>query len=74
VGPTAVLDVRTLFSITLNLCSSLSVRDQVPHPYKTKSEITVFRILAFTKFTLTFTPNELDNIFSKVNGLYAGRP
>jgi hypothetical protein len=27
--------LRTLFSNTLSLCSSLSVRDQVSHPYKT---------------------------------------
>jgi hypothetical protein len=26
--------LRTLFSDTLSLCSSLSVRDQVSHPYK----------------------------------------
>jgi len=33
-----------LFSKTLSLCSSLKVRDQVPHPYSTTSKITVFRI------------------------------
>jgi hypothetical protein len=27
--------LNTLFSNTLNLCSSLNVRDQVSHPYKT---------------------------------------
>jgi hypothetical protein len=30
---------------TLNLCSYLSVRDQVSHPYKTKGEITILYIL-----------------------------
>jgi hypothetical protein len=37
----------TLFSNTLNLCSSLSVRDQVSHPHKT-SQTAVFCILIFT--------------------------
>jgi hypothetical protein len=32
-GPNIFL--RTLFSNTLSLCSSLSARDQVSHPYKT---------------------------------------
>jgi hypothetical protein len=32
-GPNILLS--TLFSNTLNLCSSLNVRDQVSHPYKT---------------------------------------
>jgi polysaccharide pyruvyl transferase WcaK-like protein len=31
-GPNILLS--TLFSNTLNLCSSLSVRDHVSHPYK----------------------------------------
>jgi hypothetical protein len=39
-GPNILL--RTLFSNTLSLCSSLSVRDQVPHPYKTTGRIMVF--------------------------------
>jgi hypothetical protein len=38
-GPNIVLS--TLFSNTLSLCSSLSVRDQVSHPYKTTGKITV---------------------------------
>jgi hypothetical protein len=33
--------LRTLFSNTLSLCSSLSVRDQVSHPYKTTGRIMV---------------------------------
>jgi hypothetical protein len=37
----------TLFLNTLNLCSSLSVRDQVSHPYKTRGKITVSYILMF---------------------------
>jgi hypothetical protein len=39
--------LRTLFSNTLSLCSSLSVRDQVSHPYKT-GRIMVLYILTFT--------------------------
>jgi hypothetical protein len=40
--------LRTLFSNTLSLCSSLKVRDQVSHPYKTTGRITGFYILTFT--------------------------
>jgi len=39
--------LSTLFSNALNPCSSLSVRDQVLHPYKTKDEIMVLYILTF---------------------------
>jgi hypothetical protein len=31
----------TLFSNTLNLCSSLNVRDQVPHPYRTTCKVSI---------------------------------
>jgi hypothetical protein len=34
--------LSTLFSNTLNLCSSLSVRDQVSHLYKTRGKTIVF--------------------------------
>jgi hypothetical protein len=37
--------LSTLFSDTLSLCSSLSVRDQVSHPYRTTGKITVLCIL-----------------------------
>jgi hypothetical protein len=40
--------LSTLFSNTLSLCSSLNVRDQVTHPYKTISRIMVLYILTFT--------------------------
>jgi hypothetical protein len=36
-GPNILL--RTLFSNILSLCSSLSVRDQVTHPYKTTADL-----------------------------------
>jgi hypothetical protein len=38
-GPNILLS--TLFSNTLNLCSSLNVRDQISHPYKTTGKIIV---------------------------------
>jgi hypothetical protein len=39
-GPNILLS--TLFSNALSLCSSLHVRDQVPHPYKTTGRIIPF--------------------------------
>jgi hypothetical protein len=39
--------LSTLFSNTLNLCSSLHVRDQVLHPYKTKDTIILLCNLVF---------------------------
>jgi hypothetical protein len=44
-GPNILLGA--LFSNTLSLCSSLNVRDQVSHPYKTTDRIMVFYILTF---------------------------
>jgi hypothetical protein len=38
----------TLFSNTLSLWSSLNIRDQVSHPYKTTGRIMVSYILTFT--------------------------
>jgi hypothetical protein len=38
----------TLFSNILSLCSSLNVRDQVSHPYRTTDKRTVLCILIFT--------------------------
>jgi hypothetical protein len=45
-GPYILLSI--LFSITLTLCSSHNVKDQVSHPHKTKGEIMVLHILIFT--------------------------
>jgi hypothetical protein len=45
-GPDILL--RSLFSNTVGLCSSLNVRDQVSHPYKTTGRITVLHVLTFT--------------------------
>jgi hypothetical protein len=39
---------QNLLSNTLSLCSSVSVRDQVSHPYITSGRIMVFYILTFT--------------------------
>jgi len=47
-GPNILLS--TLFSNTLNLRSSLNMRDQVSHPYKTKGEISVLYILTIIMF------------------------
>jgi hypothetical protein len=40
--------LSTLFSSTLNLCSSHSVRDQLPHPYRTRGKVIVFYTLIFS--------------------------
>jgi hypothetical protein len=45
-GPNILL--RTLFSNYPSLCSSLSARDQVSHPYKTTGTLMVFYVLTFT--------------------------
>jgi hypothetical protein len=39
--------LSTLFSNTLSLCSSLNVRDQVLHRYRTTGKIRVLYILSF---------------------------
>jgi hypothetical protein len=44
-GPNILL--ITLFSNTLSLCSSLNIRDQVSHPYKTTGRFMVLYILTF---------------------------
>src|SRR5215468_10260625 len=44
-GPNILLS--TLFSNTLSLCPSLSMRDQISHPYKTTGKITVLYTLIF---------------------------
>jgi hypothetical protein len=44
-GPTSLLS--TLFSNTLSRCSSLSVRDQVSHPYKPTCKTAVLYTLIF---------------------------
>jgi hypothetical protein len=42
------IPLSTLFSDTLSLCSSLNIRDQVSHPYKTTVRIMVLYILTFS--------------------------
>jgi hypothetical protein len=39
---------QTLFANILSLCSSLNVRDQVSHPYRTTNNIIVLYIIIFT--------------------------
>jgi hypothetical protein len=46
-GPNILLS--TLFSNTLSLCSSLSVRDQISHPYKTTGKTTALYTLIFRR-------------------------
>jgi hypothetical protein len=41
------IPLSTLFSNTLSLCSSLNVKDQVSHPYKTTGKIIILYILIF---------------------------
>jgi hypothetical protein len=45
--PPSTFPLSILFPNTLNLCSSLSVRDQVSHSYKTTYKIIVLCILMF---------------------------
>jgi hypothetical protein len=52
-GPNILLS--TLFSNTLSLCSSLNVRDQFAHPYRTTGKIIVLYILIFIFFDATNT-------------------
>jgi len=47
-GPCIPLSV--LFLNTLNLCSSIRIRDLVSHPYKTTCKIMVLYILIFKSF------------------------
>jgi hypothetical protein len=47
-GPNFLLSI--LFWNTLSLCSSLNIRDQVSHPYKTKGKILVLCILILIFF------------------------
>ncbi|PNF36818.1 hypothetical protein B7P43_G09612, partial [Cryptotermes secundus] len=49
-GPNILLN--TLFSNTLNLCSSLNVRDQLSHPYRTTGKIKFLYILIFCFWTV----------------------
>jgi hypothetical protein len=44
-GPNILL--RTLFSNTLSLCSSLNLRHQVSHPYRTTGKIIILYVLIF---------------------------
>jgi hypothetical protein len=45
-GPNILLN--TLFANTLSLCSSLTLKDYVSHPYRTIGKIVVLYILTFT--------------------------
>jgi hypothetical protein len=60
-GPNVQLN--TLFSPTLNLISSLTVRNQFSHPYKTTGEIIVLYV-----FNLKFSEGDGQTIQSELNG------
>jgi hypothetical protein len=49
--------LSALFSNTFSLCSSLNIRDQVSHPYKTASKIIVTHILI--QSPLNFLMNQI---------------
>jgi hypothetical protein len=44
-GPNII--ISTLFSITLSLCSSLNVKDQLSHPYITTDKYSIFQFVVF---------------------------
>jgi hypothetical protein len=52
-GPNILLS--TLFSNTLSLCTSLSVKDQVSHPHKTTGKIIVLYTLNFVFLDRQYT-------------------
>ena len=56
-GPNILL--ITLFSNTLGLLSSLNVRDQIPHLYKTTSNIIVLYNFIITTIIYYYGLNEL---------------
>jgi hypothetical protein len=43
--------LSALFTNIINLCSSLHVRDQVSHPFRTTGKIIILYILIFTSLT-----------------------
>jgi hypothetical protein len=45
IPPRSKIHLSTMFSNTLSLCSSLNVRDQVPHPCRTTGKFIVLYIL-----------------------------
>jgi hypothetical protein len=49
--------LSTLFSKTLNLYSSLNMRDQAPHPYKTVGEFLALYSLIFQFFRQETEPH-----------------
>jgi hypothetical protein len=66
-GPNILLS--TLFSNTLGLCSSLSVRDQVSHPYKTTGKITAQECYWWNYCTRTLSPSNKRNVEQEVHAV-----
>jgi hypothetical protein len=48
ISPKSKYSLITLFSKTLNVCSSLNMKDQVSYPYNTTGKIIVLYLLIFT--------------------------
>jgi hypothetical protein len=49
-----------------NLCSSLNVRDQVSHPYRTTGKIIIFHILIFKFFDSSREDKVLDRMVASI--------
>jgi hypothetical protein len=47
-GPNILLSTLISNTVSLDVCPSLNVRDQVSHPYRTTSKIIVLHVLIFT--------------------------
>jgi hypothetical protein len=58
--------LRTLFSNTFRLCSSLNVSDQVSHPYKNTGRIMVLYILTFTFLDSTRKDKRLNGMVARI--------
>ena len=59
---------RTLFSNTLSVCSSLSVSDQVSHPYKTAGKIIILYVVIF----ILQCRKQKDDQFLDLNIIFGG--
>jgi hypothetical protein len=58
--------LSTLFSNALSLCSSVSVRDQVLHPYRNRGKIMVQHILIFTFSDSRWEESILEHIVASI--------
>jgi hypothetical protein len=63
-----------LFSNTLSPCSSLNIRDQVSHPYKTTGKIIVLYIQTFTFLDSTNTLHNVTNNMELQLAILSNKP